>query len=326
MSTNQWKLSHFERVAGLFVLCAILGMASIFVIVGVKKGWFESRTYFFTEIEDGEGLRAGSSVELAGVTIGEVTSIEMNDTNRLKVKIAILRRYRDRMRDGMQIQLVRPFVVGEKALFLFNTNLDGKLLPEWSKIPSEDVIGLTELLNGRKFLPYVQTLSGVFKEMKHIADLILKNKDSKKFTGVLESLPQFLSQAGKLTTELSYMTHQLNEAMRKGIPEVTERGPQLAKDLSIVVGNLAVLTEEFKKVLPALAEVAPELPRSSHRMVEALDEAVVVLKAMQKSFLLRGSAREVREEEALRSQEKSQAAEKPKPNEGPADRVPANDR
>lgn len=342
MNTNQWKMTHFERVAGAFVLFAILGMASIFVFVGVKKGWFESKAYFFTEIEDGEGLRAGSSVELAGVTIGEVTSIEMNSTNLLRVKIAILRRYRDRIREGTQIQLVRPFVVGEKALYLFSPDPSAKLLPELSKIPSEDVIGLTELLNGRKFLPYVQTLSAVFKEMKAIADLILKNKDSKKVAGIMDGLPVFLNQVGKLTNELSTLTRQMNDgenlrkvlrglasasdALNKNLPEMADRAPQLAKDLSTVVGNLALLTEEFKKVLPALAEVAPELPRSSHRMVEALDEAVVVLKAMQKSFLLRGSAREVREEEALHAQEKQKGVEKPQEGSSDGERVPASNK
>jgi phospholipid/cholesterol/gamma-HCH transport system substrate-binding protein len=48
-------------------------------------------------------------------------------------------------------------------------------------------------------------------------------------------------------------------------------------------------------------DVGPELPGASRRLLEALNETVVLLKAMQKSFLMRGNVREVREEEeALR--------------------------
>jgi phospholipid/cholesterol/gamma-HCH transport system substrate-binding protein len=49
-----------------------------------------------------------------------------------------------------------------------------------------------------------------------------------------------------------------------------------------------------------MQKLAPEIPRASERALEALDQTVVTLKALQKSFLLRGSVEEVRTEEALR--------------------------
>lgn len=323
MSTKHLTLTHFERVAGLFVASAFLGMVAVFIAVGVKKGWFESKVYFFTEIEDSEGLRAGSQVQLAGLHIGEVSTIEMGQNDRLRVKIAILKRYRERIRQGVRIQLIRPFVIGEKALYLSTPEEPSSILPELSSIPAEEVVGLTELLNGRKFLPYVQTMAGVFSEMKRIADLLLKRNEGKSPAGVLQALPQFMTQINRLTNELTKLASQMNDgenlrkvirslgsasdAMSSHLPEIAEATPKVAQDFTVLVTNLALLTEEFKKVLPALAEVAPELPRSSRRMIEALDEAVVVLKAMQKSFLLRGSAEEVREEELARQKKEEPA-------------------
>jgi phospholipid/cholesterol/gamma-HCH transport system substrate-binding protein len=52
------------------------------------------------------------------------------------------------------------------------------------------------------------------------------------------------------------------------------------------------------------------MPRVAKRLVEALDEAVVVLKAVQKSFLLSGKAEEVREEEAERDKKRQPAGGK----------------
>ncbi|MBV2168701.1 MAG: multidrug ABC transporter substrate-binding protein, partial [Bdellovibrio sp.] len=53
-----------------------------------------------------------------------------------------------------------------------------------------------------------------------------------------------------------------------------------------------------KALGPAVQAVEGELPGASVRLVEALNETVVVLKAMQKSFFMRGSVREVKDEEA----------------------------
>jgi len=78
----------------------------------------------------------------------------------------------------------------------------------------------------------------------------------------------------------------------------------MAKALNQLVKNLALMTEEFKVVLPALAEIAPELPHTTKRAVEALDQAVILMKAFQKSFLLRSNVAEVNEEEKKREQDR----------------------
>ena len=68
---------------------------------------------------------------------------------------------------------------------------------------------------------------------------------------------------------------------------------------------MAILTDEVQKTLPLLKEAAPEIPHASRRALEALDETVVTLKAIQKSFLLRGNVEDVRKEEAVREQKKT---------------------
>ena len=64
-----------------------------------------------------------------------------------------------------------------------------------------------------------------------------------------------------------------------------------------MVTNLNVLTAEMQKLAPAIAAIAPDLPKTSLKAVEALNETVVLLKALQKSFLLRGNVEEVCEQE-----------------------------
>ncbi len=86
--------------------------------------------------------------------------------------------------------------------------------------------------------------------------------------------------------------------------------------LSKIAKNMAILTDEVQKTLPMMQKLAPEIPRASERALEALDQTVITLKALQKSFLLRGSVNEVREEEAIAQKKKKQSED---------DRAPAAD-
>ena len=58
--------------------------------------------------------------------------------------------------------------------------------------------------------------------------------------------------------------------------------------LSKLVDNMGTVAEE-------MAAMGPEIPTLSKEMISTLREAVVVLKAMQKTWLLKDEAKEVRE-------------------------------
>ena len=92
----------------------------------------------------------------------------------------------------------------------------------------------------------------------------------------------------------------LSDELKTILPELNHEVPSLGRQLGQLVKSVTVLAKEFETLTPAIKEIAPDLPRTSRRAVEALDETVVLLKALQKSFLLRGNVKEVKEEESQR--------------------------
>jgi hypothetical protein len=61
------------------------------------------------------------------------------------------------------------------------------------------------------------------------------------------------------------------------------------KKLGRIIDNVGVLAEQTGKI-------GPEIPQITRELTSTLREAVVVLKALQKTWLLKGKAEEVREE------------------------------
>ena len=114
----------------------------------------------------------------------------------------------------------------------------------------------------------------------------------------------------KVLANAVILTHELNVVL----PELNKRNPELAGDLAGVVKNLSQMTNDLKVIGPAFASVGNDLPMAAQRAVEVLNEATILIKAMEKNLFLRGSVKEVREEEAADSRRAPASSKNPSSN------------
>lgn len=321
------KFNKFERVAGIFVLVAIGGILFSAVGVAIKQGWFESKTPFRTVFDSAEGLHTGTPVIVAGLRAGAVDSVELRADNKIEVEFRVFSRFASKIRQDSEAQLVRPFIIGERILEITVGAPEAPGVNAGDEIRSAETVDLMTLLSGRRLGNALGEMGEMIKNLRFLAEAFLDKNRTADLVRIFDRIDPLLRNLNSMSVEviklskqatkddrfatvmkeLSVTTRELNAIL----PDIKKRAPKMADDLEQLVANLAVLTENSKVLLPALAEIAPDLPRSSRRAVEALDEAVVLLKAMQKSFMLRSNAAEVREEEAARDRERKPASTSP---------------
>jgi phospholipid/cholesterol/gamma-HCH transport system substrate-binding protein len=306
------KFNKFERVAGFFVISAMAGALATTIFVAVKKGWFSSKVSFSTTFERAQGIYPGTHVEVAGLMAGSVDSVELQEDNRILIKFSLQEKFHSRVRSDSVVVTKRPFIIGDKALEVVVGKADEKPLAAGSLIPSQETVDLMDLMDGRKIGPYIETLGQVIENLKVVAEAFLDPKRSKNLISIFDKIDPFMEHAtiaaknftnmsGQLTRDKNLQTTIQNLATVTGeMNNMIKEMPNMSKDMAGLVKNTSTIVAELNKVIPALAEMAPEFPRATRRAIEAIDEAVIVLKAMQKSFLLSGSAKEVKEEEEKR--------------------------
>lgn len=337
---NKLKFNKFERVAGLFVGMAIIGFFLSLLSVAVKQGWFDSKVYFSTAFTNADGIHVGTSVQLAGLKAGSVDNVELTADNKIKVRFYVLSKFENRIKQDSVAQLIRPFVIGERVLDLAVGSNESQPLTENSVMNSLETVDLMTLISGKQLGAYLSTMEGMMDNLKTMAEAFLDKNRTQSFVKMFDRIEPLLKNLNSMSVEVIKLSQQATKDQNLGvvlsqlatttkelnalIPEMNHRAPQMAKDITQLVTNLAVLTEEFKVVIPALAEIAPDLPHASRRAVEALDEAVVLIKAMQKSFFVRSSAQEVRDEEAQAANSKVKNKNKNRNNEAEQDREPAS--
>jgi phospholipid/cholesterol/gamma-HCH transport system substrate-binding protein len=313
------KFNKFERVAGLFVLAIIVTAMVFTVFVAVKQKWFEAKMELETSFQYADHIFPGTPVQMSGLKIGAIKDVELKGDKDVTVRFYVYESYFDKLREDSIVKMMRPFIIGDKVIDITMGSADSPKLKNGAFVQSEPSVDLMDLVSGRSIGPFMDTIQNLSKNIMTLADAFADPERSKAFIRIFDEMSPLMSELRVASKEFVEMATQMTKKkalhrmtsnfatmsreMNRMLPEfrkVVEQSPEVVANSAQMVENMRELTDEMKKLIPVIAAVAPELPEASKRAIEALNEAVIVMKAMQKSFLLRSSVAEVREEEQER--------------------------
>ncbi len=282
------KITYYERVAGLFVLFAILGCMIAAVSVAIKQGWFEDKVYFQTYFENADGLHEGTVVQMAGLRAGSVSEVQLEADNKIKVVFYVLGKFRDKVKKDSAAQLIRPFIIGDRMLDISVGSPELGMLQAGNTLPSNEATDVMSILSGRKLGNYMAQTAQMLENLKTVLEAFLSKDRTEAMIKIFDKLNPLVENMNTMSVEVTKLSKQATEK----------------NNMQAVMANVALLTAELNKTIPqlnaAMKEMGPELPKTARRAVEALDEATVLIKAMQKSMLLRSNVEAVRAEEKTR--------------------------
>lgn len=310
------RFNKFEKVAGLFVgiaiLCTIVGSLAI----AVKNGWFSSKVKYETQVETADGIHAGTVVQIAGLRVGAVTAVELHGKDQIHVRFEIFERFASKVRKDSYIQIYRPFILADKVLEISVGSEEAEILTAGAAIPTRSSTDVMELLSGKKMGSMLASFDKLAESLRIVGEAFSDPQRTQDLVRMIDRLSPLVQNLNTMSLEISKIAvaanrqkraetiitnlAQVTQELQRALPAFNKEVPDLGSQLGQIVKNLNILTNEFQKLTPAISAVAPDLPRTSRRAVEALDETVVLLKALQRSFLIRGKVNEVRDEEGRR--------------------------
>lgn len=307
------KFSKFERVAGLFVATAVVGTIAIAVGVAVKKGWFASKVPYETYMTSAEGIHSGTVVQIAGLRAGSVEEVELLAGEKVRVQIAVFEKFQSQIREDSSVTVLRPFVIGERVLEISVGSPDKSELKPGAEIALRSSFDIMDVFSGKKLGPFLGTIERLSENLKVLGEAFADPERTKSLVIMFDKLSPLITNLNAMASGVVKVTDvatrpkrleilfgnltDISTDLNQIIPAMVKEAPDMGRNLGEMVKSLTILTVEMQKLAPAIAAVAPELPKTSLRAVEALNETVVLLKALQKSFLLRGNVEDVRDQE-----------------------------
>ncbi|MBX2986294.1 MAG: MCE family protein [Bdellovibrionaceae bacterium] len=309
------QLNRYERVAGLFILFAIGGALVSALSVAIKQGWFEPRIRYQTTFEDADGVHAGTSVKMAGLQAGSVEGVELLADNRVRVNFYVLGKFRERIRQDSKAMLIRPFIIGDRVLEISVGNESLPAVAEHEHVTSEEAMDLMAFMSGKRMNDAMGRLGLVLDNLQTVMEAFSNKERVQSAIRMFDRMEPMLERVTAMSSEVTKLSRQatkddnlakllaqvnvLSRELNQILPALNEQNPELGKDMAGMMKSLSRLTGEMDR---SFAEVGQEMPGTVRRAVEALNEATVLIKAMQKSMFVRGSVREVHEEEAKEKQ------------------------
>ena len=321
------KFNHFERVAGIFVLTALVGSLLTAVSAAIKQGWFENKVYYQSSFENADGIHAGTMVQMAGLKAGSVEEVELQGDNRIRVSFYVLGKFQNRVRQDSTAQLIRPFVIGDRVLEINVGSEKSEILAEHSELESVETTDLMTLVSGKKLGSTLGKISDLLVNLQDLAESFLSRERTESMVRMFDRLDPLLGNLNTMSVEVTKLSKQataednlknlmrhtamLTKELNIMVPEINKQNPDMAKQVALLVNNLAVMSENMKVVTDVFKDMGPEMPMVARRAVEALNEATVLMKALQKSFMFRGNVKEVVEEEE-KARPRQPAEQRPK--------------
>lgn len=278
----KYNFNPFERAVGIFLVGALGGSMFFGVGIAIKKNWFEDKNYYYTHAKNADNIREGASVQISGMNIGKIEDIDLLADGKIKVMFSVLKKYQASIKEDAKVQFIRPFIIGEKIINITKGE-SINMIKNGSMLVVNETTDVMDLMTGDKMKEMIGKTETILTLVEQV---LIVGKDIATQVGDKKKLQ-------KTMDNVAYAS----DAVRKVLPLMVSKSPEMAQNVTTIVSNLSALTSSLKEMQPIVAEVVKTLPDGSKKAIEALNESVTILRAMQKSFLLKGAVADLKEEE-----------------------------
>ena len=312
----------YETIVGFFVVASLAALLVMVIVIAQQEQLWEEKVEYQAIFKNISGLKKGSEVRLAGVTVGNVKEVSVGPRGNVLVIFEVLGKYRDQIRADSRASIGWQGLLGEKSLDLSAGSPTKPPIPPEGLVEVVEPLDLTEMLaratpsfeNLQKIINNLASLTGEMRDPKsgfnkfledvrEISDKINHGKgtlglvlnDPVLYRETAESVAGVRKFIGNLEESKGLMGTLLNDPAFK-----TQFQKSLA-DFQATFGNLKQATGNLKEASARLPELAkktemfldslnkagaglPELVDSGQGLMEDADK---VAKAAQKSWLLR---------------------------------------
>jgi len=170
---------RYETIVGIFVVASMAALLVMVLIVAQQEGLFHEYVTYRTIFKNVSGLKSGSEVHLAGVTVGNVLNTAINPDGNIVVTFQVQKKYSDRVRDDSRSTIGFMGLLGDKSLDLTAGSLSKAAIPPDGLVTAVEPLDITQLL--ARAAPTLEELQKVITNLVSLTDALAEpGSDTKR--------------------------------------------------------------------------------------------------------------------------------------------------
>lgn len=158
-----------ELKVGILLLVAVIILGAAVFLIGRRDHVFSTKNQYTISFEQVGGLAEGAPVQLSGVGVGQVESIDLPPTvtsESLTVTVSIERRYADRVRENSMARIKTLGLLGDKYLEITSGTPDAAVVVPGGRIRAAPPTNVDQLISsGEDFVDNIVAISISLRSM-----------------------------------------------------------------------------------------------------------------------------------------------------------------
>jgi phospholipid/cholesterol/gamma-HCH transport system substrate-binding protein len=271
---------RYETVVGIFVVASMAALLVMVLIVAQQEGLFNEYVTYRTIFNNVSGLKSGSEVHLAGVTVGNVLTTAINPEGNIVVTFQVLKKYSDRIREDSRSTIGFMGLLGDKSLDLTSGSLKKAPIPPDGLVIAVEPLDITQLL--ARAAPTLEELQKVISNLVSLTDalaepgsdtktilsevrgIVTKINSGKGSLGQLVNDPGFYRDMAAATAQVRKFVDGLEKG--KGLvgtllndPAFKDQAVKTMAEIQATFANLNKTTGDVKEAATRLPDMMQKL-------------------------------------------------------------------
>ena len=183
---------------GIFISLLTLVIMVMVVSIGKENSIFDPKVTLKAQVDNVKNLKPGSSVELKGIRVGSVDTINIISEDKVEIHFTILENELKWVKQDSFVSISNAGLVGDKYLEIYGGTPTAKVLdPETDFLTSENSSDFKQLLTKG------DSIANITERILTRLDLLIHNlDDGKKLVDTVNSLSKTSSNMERISAEL----------------------------------------------------------------------------------------------------------------------------
>ena len=107
-----------ERIAGIFVLAAVIIIAGLILIQSHSSHLFDKRVDYSVYLNNAQGVSTETLIHISGIEVGRVSTIDITSENKIHVKFFVYETFQRLIRSDTTAEMNKLSLIGNAVIIL----------------------------------------------------------------------------------------------------------------------------------------------------------------------------------------------------------------